>query len=183
MSHQSIMHVSLSGKSRAHITSGTKAGNKMSTTISYFNFAFFCSLFSLLVPLFQVQVACILPGACVLWTVCCKLSWNSLFSTKSTVTWNLIGMREAVFSLMHSESSLSLIDWFGKDWWYRLTVQRLTRSLFNPPQHDQQQRGHHIVLNGLSRTSLNWRVFWSQLACEAQLPVVPCTIIHLPCLI
>lgn len=52
----------------------------------------------------------------------------------------------------------------------RLTVRRLTHSLFTPlplTPHAQQQRGRHIVPNGLSCASLNWRIFWSQLAREA----------------
>lgn len=42
-----------------------------------------------------------------------------------------------------------------------------------PPPHVRQQCGHHTVLSGLSRASLNWRLFWSRLACGAERPVVP----------
>lgn len=73
---------------------------------------------------FCVFFVCFRPWLPVFWRMlvfCCllKAQFKFTFSTKSAVNWNLFGMHEAVFSLMHSESCFSLIDWFGK----RLMIQ------------------------------------------------------------
>lgn len=93
MSHQSIMHVSLSGKSRAPITSGTEAGDKMSTTIHYFNAPLFCSHFCLAVLLFQVLVAC--SAQC-----CCSrcAQWSELRRFELESVWMPVGLWGAASS-------------------------------------------------------------------------------------
>lgn len=172
------MHVPLSVKTRANITSGTKAGNEMSTKMYYFNC---CSFF-----------VCFRPWLPVFWRMlvfCCLLQaqFKITFSTNSAVNWNLFGMHEAVFSLMHSESCFSLIDWFGK----RLMIQGWLSAAWLIPYLHPSPSPHTLSSSAVDTLCpMVWAApVWTGESSDPSwpvrhsFPVVPCTIIHLPCLI